>query len=74
MSRRELREQIFKLLFRVEFNSLEDMPALVRRYFTDREFMHVQKENCRRAAEANLNVDNGEAFQRIHDAVKKLSS
>lgn len=25
MSRRELREQIFKLLFRVEFNSLEDM-------------------------------------------------
>lgn len=55
-------------------DSLEDMPALVRRYFTDREFMHVQKENCRRAAEANLNVDNGEAFQRIHDAVKKLSS
>lgn len=26
MSRRELREQIFKLLFRVEFNTPEDMP------------------------------------------------
>ena len=26
MSRRELREQIFKLLFRVEFNKMEDMP------------------------------------------------
>lgn len=26
MTRRELREQIFKLLFRVEFNSVEEMP------------------------------------------------
>lgn len=35
MSRRELREQIFKLLFRVEFNSLEDMPEQERLFFED---------------------------------------
>ncbi|MBR1691383.1 MAG: transcription antitermination factor NusB [Lachnospiraceae bacterium] len=33
MSRRELREQIFKLLFRVEFNAPEDMPEQVRLFF-----------------------------------------
>lgn len=33
MSRRELREQIFKLLFRVEFNPQEDMPAQVQLFF-----------------------------------------
>lgn len=35
MSRRELREQIFKLLFRVEFNSLEDMTEQERLFFED---------------------------------------
>lgn len=35
MSRRELREQIFKLLFRVEFNSLEDMSEQERLFFED---------------------------------------
>lgn len=35
MSRRELREQIFKLLFRVEFNSLEDMPEQERFFFEE---------------------------------------
>ena len=33
MRRRELREQIFKLLFRVEFNSLEDMPEQEALFF-----------------------------------------
>ncbi len=33
MSRRELREQIFLLLFRVEFNSGEDMPEQLRLFF-----------------------------------------
>ncbi len=33
MSRRELREQIFKLLFRVEFNSFEDMPEQEALFF-----------------------------------------
>lgn len=37
MTRRELREQIFKLLFRVEFNSKEEMPEQVRLFFEDEE-------------------------------------
>lgn len=35
MSRRELREHIFKLLFRIEFNSLQEMPEQERFYFED---------------------------------------
>ena len=33
MSRRELREQIFKLLFRVEFNHRDDMPEQIQLFF-----------------------------------------
>jgi N utilization substance protein B len=33
MSRRKLREQIFKLLFRIEFNKLEDMQEQVNLFF-----------------------------------------
>ncbi len=35
MSRRELREQIFKLLFRIEFNRLEEMPEQEKLFFED---------------------------------------
>lgn len=35
MSRRELREQIFKLLFRIEFNSSEEMPEQEQLFFED---------------------------------------
>jgi len=35
MSRRELREQIFKLLFRIEFNELEEMPQQCIYFFED---------------------------------------
>ena len=35
MSRRELREQIFKLLFRIEFNSLDDMSEQERLFFEE---------------------------------------
>lgn len=35
MGRRELREQIFKLLFRVEFNSLEEMEQQEKLFFED---------------------------------------
>ena len=37
MSRRELREQIFKLLFRIEFNKREEMPAQQEFFFHDDE-------------------------------------
>lgn len=33
MGRRELREQIFLLLFRVEFNNPEEMPAQIKMFF-----------------------------------------
>lgn len=35
MSRRELREQIFKLLFRVEFNRMEDMTEQEKLFFEE---------------------------------------
>lgn len=35
MSRRELREQIFKLLFRIEFNTIEEMPEQEKLFFED---------------------------------------
>lgn len=37
MSRRELREQIFKLLFRVEFNQKDEMPAQTEFFFEEEE-------------------------------------
>lgn len=37
MSRRELREQIFKLLFRIEFNSKEEMPEQTQFFFEEEE-------------------------------------
>ena len=33
MSRRELRERIFKLLFRIEFNSMEEMETQTEFFF-----------------------------------------
>lgn len=35
MSRRELREQVFKLLFRIEFNDLEEMKEQCGLFFED---------------------------------------
>lgn len=35
MTRSLIREQIFKLLFRVEFNSIEDMPKQIELFFDD---------------------------------------
>ena len=37
MGRRELREQIFKLLFRIEFNKEEEMPEQIKLFFEDNE-------------------------------------
>lgn len=44
MGRRELREQIFKLLFRVEFNELEDMPEQKKLFFEEEENAASEKE------------------------------
>ena len=44
MGRRELREQIFKLLFRIEFNSKEDMPEQLQFFFEDDEKKVTEKD------------------------------
>ncbi len=45
MSRREVREHIFKLLFRIEFNTREEMPEQLRMYFEDEESQNISEEN-----------------------------
>ena len=45
MSRREMREQLFKLLFRVELNSREELPQQEAFFFEDEENVSDQKEN-----------------------------
>ena len=42
MRRHEQREQLFKLLFRVEFNSPEDMPEQIRLFFQDDEIEYTE--------------------------------
>lgn len=44
MGRREQREQIFKLLFRVEFNSPEEMPEQVKLFLEDGETVAYEKD------------------------------
>lgn len=44
MGRRELREQIFKLLFRVEFNEMEDMPEQEKLFFEEEENAASEKD------------------------------
>lgn len=42
MGRHEQREQLFKLLFRVEFNSADDMPQQVKLFFQDDEICYTE--------------------------------
>ena len=44
MGRHEQREQVFKLLFRVEFNSPEDMPEQTKLFIEDNEEVTYQKD------------------------------
>lgn len=44
MTRRELREYLFKLLFRVEFNEPEDMPQQKELFFADEESQFSEKD------------------------------
>ena len=43
MSRREVRERIFKLLFRIEFNKKEEMPEQLELYFEGEENRNLEK-------------------------------
>ena len=42
MRRHEQREQLFKLLFRVEFNSSDEMPEQVKLFFQDDEIEYTE--------------------------------
>ena len=44
MNRREQREQVFKLLFRIEFNEKEEMPGQCDLFFEDDENAAPEKE------------------------------
>lgn len=63
MSRRKLREQIFKLLFRVEFNSVEDMSEQEKLFFDDEG-----------AAEGEDAVYISEKYHRISEKLSEIDS
>ena len=44
MSRRELREQIFKFIFRAEFNEMDEMPEQEKLYLEDDELNLEEKD------------------------------
>lgn len=63
MSRRELREQIFKLLFRVEFNRMEDM--------TEQEKLFFEEEGAAQGGDA---VYVSEKYHKISEKLSEIDS
>ena len=59
MSRREIRERIFKLLFRVEFNSLEDMP--------EQEALFFEQEDAAQGEDADYISDTKNQYPLLTD-------
>ena len=53
MSRREIREQIFKLLFRIEFNQKEEMAQQEAFFFEDEENEASEKESIQISEKVN---------------------
>jgi len=45
MNRHELRDRVFRLLFRVEFNSPEEMPEQVRFFCEDEDYGTIEEED-----------------------------
>ncbi len=64
MSRRELREQIFKLLFRVEFNPKEEMEQQEAFFFADEE-NHANEED---------NSQIGDKFEKIVERLEEIDA
>lgn len=52
---------------------VEEMPSLVLKYFTDEEFRKEQKENCRKRAMEQTNIDSIQSFQKLSDIVKEYA-
>lgn len=57
MSRRELRERIFKLLFRVEFNEMEELPEQEKLFFEEEENQASEEENLQISGKFNKIVE-----------------
>lgn len=68
MSRRELREQIFKLLFRVEFNELNEMQEQNDLFFEENEFA-IKPENESYISEKTKKII--EKLKDIDEAINK---
>lgn len=68
MSRRELREQIFKLLFRVEFNELDEMQEQNDLFFEENEF-EIKPENESYISEKTKKII--DKLKDIDDAINK---
>jgi len=64
MGRREQREQIFKLLFRVEFNLPEDMPEQLKLFLEDKEAVTYEKDA----------VYISEKFQKIQEKIPEIDN
>ena len=64
MSRRELREQIFKLLFRIEFNAKEEMQEQVGLFFEE-------EENQADVADTAYIT---EKFQKVQDKLEEIDT
>lgn len=57
MSRREMREQLFKLLFRVEFNAREELKEQEKFFFEDEENGSDQVENAQISEKFNKIIE-----------------
>lgn len=70
MGRRELREQIFKLLFRVEFNNKEDMPEQEELFFQEEENTAAEKDEKYISAKYE---DIASRLEAIDDSINKAA-
>lgn len=71
MSRREMREQLFKLLFRVEFNSREELAEQEKLFFEDEENGSEQEKNAQISEKFNKIIEKLESIdQSLNDKVK----
>ncbi len=63
MGRHEQREQIFKLLFRQEFHSIQDMDQQVRLFFEDEEVTGISEKDMNYITEK---------YQKIREMIPRL--
>jgi len=68
MSRRELREQIFLLLFRVEFNELSEMPQQMQMFLEDDETIRSESD------QAYITAKYDKIMEKLAEIDEKLNS